>query len=75
MDLEMPRMNGMELYGRLAPELARRTLIVSGGSERPELAEWLTTHAKERVLRKPVDFEHLAGAIMALVHQHEERGG
>jgi hypothetical protein len=42
-------------------------LIVSGGSERPELAEWLSTHAVGRLLRKPVDFEQLAVALTALV--------
>jgi CheY-like chemotaxis protein len=67
LDLEMPRVNGMQAYERLAPELARRTLIVSGGSERPELAEWLSTHAVGRLLRKPVDFEQLAVALTALV--------
>jgi CheY-like chemotaxis protein len=67
MDLEMPRVNGMQAYERLAPELARRTLIISGGSERPELVEWLSTHAVGRLLRKPVDFEQLVATLTTLV--------
>ena len=56
MDLEMPRMDGRAALARLqqiAPELAKRTLIMTGGSSVLELQTWIESLGPGRVLFKP----------------------
>lgn len=66
MDLEMPRMNGRAAYERIAevaPPVARRTLIMSGGSGVLELQEWLNGLGPTRLLLKPFSSRRLVEAI------------
>ncbi len=56
MDLEMPRMNGRAALARLeeiAPALAKRTLIMTGGSSVLALQQWIDALGPGRVLFKP----------------------
>jgi CheY-like chemotaxis protein len=68
MDLDMPRANGKTALSRLeeiAPELARRTLIMTGGSNVPELQRWCDGLGA-RLLLKPVSRARLVDAIQSL---------
>jgi CheY-like chemotaxis protein len=67
-DLMMPGMSGMEFHQeiqKLAPELARRALFLTGGAFTPA-AQRFADELPDRVLLKPVDLERLR----ALLHQH-----
>ncbi len=70
MDLEMPILNGrqaLERLGVIAPELAERTLILTGGASTPELRRWLGDLAPGRVYKKPVAPSVLVAAINGLL--------
>jgi signal transduction histidine kinase len=75
-DLRMPRMGGIELYGRLEeqrPELARRVLFLSGDVS--QLAEPGNTPVpRERVLVKPVELAELERRIAAFVRELRASG-
>lgn len=56
-DVQMPRMNGVDLYRaieREIPAIAERVLFMTGGVFAPEVEAFLRT-LKDRVLRKPFD--------------------
>src|SRR5205823_9941071 len=66
MDVEMPRMDGRAAYAKIeaiAPELARRTLIMTGGSGVLELQQWLESLGPGRLLLKPFSRRRLEEAI------------
>ena len=65
LDVEMPQMNGVELFERLTAEHAARTVFVTGGG-REERQTWLGQFDPGRVLRKPVDLERLTSVIEAI---------
>lgn len=68
MDLMMPRMNGrlaLERIGEIAPELAARTVIMSGGSSDEALHAWLTGLGVGRLLLKPFSSEMLHETLHA----------
>jgi CheY-like chemotaxis protein len=68
MDLEMPRMNGRRALDRLreiSPELAERTVIMSGGSGDAELRAWLETLGAGRFLLKPFSKTTLHETLLA----------
>lgn len=69
-DLEMPKMNGreaLEEISKIAPLLAARSIVVTGGAKDPQLAAWLESLPAERVISKPTDGETLRKAIYDLV--------
>ncbi|MEO8798009.1 MAG: response regulator [Polyangiaceae bacterium] len=66
LDVEMPRMNGrdaLEAIAKLAPELAARAIIMSGGAWDSDLGQWLARLPPERVLWKPMTVDALRLAI------------
>jgi CheY-like chemotaxis protein len=68
MDLEMPRMNGRRALERLreiTPELAERTVIMSGGSGDDALRAWLETLGPGRFLLKPFSAKLLHETLLA----------
>jgi CheY-like chemotaxis protein len=68
MDLMMPRMNGRRALERLeaiAPELAARTVIMSGGSGDEDLRAWLVGLGTGRALLKPFSSRVLREALLA----------
>jgi CheY-like chemotaxis protein len=70
LDLEMPNLDGRQTLERLAvvaPALAARTLVVTGGSCDPALRQWLSELPPGRVHEKPVDVAVLVAAIEALL--------
>jgi CheY-like chemotaxis protein len=70
MDLEMPRMTGRVAFAKLeeiAPDLARRTLIMTGGSGVLELQQWLEGLGPGRLLLKPFSRRRLEEAIADLL--------
>ena len=70
MDLEMPRMSGRAAYVKLeeiAPQLARRTLIMTGGSSVLELQQWLEGLGPGRLLLKPFSRRRLEEAVADLL--------
>jgi CheY-like chemotaxis protein len=69
LDLEMPIMNGRRALAALsavAPALASRTLIVTGGASTPELQRWLGALPPGRVHGKPIHMDSLMAAIEGL---------
>jgi signal transduction histidine kinase len=67
-DLMMPGESGSEFYGWLCaahPELARRTIFVTGGAFTPR-AQALIASVPNAVLEKPFDFQRLRGLIASL---------
>lgn len=65
MDLEMPRLDGRRALARieeLAPDLARRTLIMTGGSNVLELQQWISSLGT-RLLLKPFSRRRFEEAI------------
>lgn len=68
-DLKMPRMNGVELYGFLVknrPELARRTLLLTGDLAQMEKGPAADIDA-ERVLLKPVKLSEVEQNLRSLI--------
>lgn len=68
-DLMMPDMSGMTLHAELArrhPELARRTVFVTGGAYTPESREFLDQAAVE-FLEKPFELDALRAVIARLL--------
>jgi CheY-like chemotaxis protein len=68
MDLEMPRADGRVALLRIeeiAPKIARRTVIMTGGSRVPELQRWCDGLGP-RLLLKPFSRKALVDAIVAL---------
>jgi CheY-like chemotaxis protein len=64
-DLSMRQMSGIELLGTIssiAPELARRTLFVTGGALTPAAAAFLDERS-DRVLEKPLTPEAVRSAV------------
>ena len=68
LDVEMPQMDGVELFERVSPELGARTVFVTGGG-REERRSWLEQFDSARVLRKPVDLERLRTVISDLAQR------
>jgi DNA-binding NarL/FixJ family response regulator len=70
MDLEMPNMNGRQALEKLAviaPELARRTILVTGGSSTREMQEWLSELPPDCVRMKPVNVASLMVSLDAIL--------
>jgi CheY-like chemotaxis protein len=65
LDIEMPQMDGIELFERLTREHAARTVFVTGGG-RAEREVWLGQFDPWRVLRKPVCLEKLTAVIKTI---------
>jgi CheY-like chemotaxis protein len=68
-DLMMPRMTGMELHEevqRRAPELAARTLFLTGGAFEARTRAFLSRVPNPR-LDKPFDLDHLRAAVETLL--------
>jgi CheY-like chemotaxis protein len=66
LDVEMPLLNGQRTLERLAviaPELARRTLVVTGGPWTEERQRWLEGLPKGRAFMEPVDLATLIASI------------
>ncbi|HEY7955101.1 MAG TPA: ATP-binding protein [Polyangia bacterium] len=75
-DVVMPEMNGIEFYGALQtshPELAHRTLFISGGITSEALHERVTGTGRP-CLAKPVDPQELVRSIRRLGRPFEELG-
>ena len=73
-DVEMPAMNGRELFERLVaiePTLVARILVMTGGAKAPALSAWVDGLPQERVLRKPIGLDGIFAAIRAVL---ESRG-
>ena len=73
-DLMMERGSGMDLYGWLEegrPELARRTLFLSGGGVTARARRFLD-RMKERAFAKPLDIQ---GLLARINHEIAEREG
>lgn len=64
LDLEMPRMDGVELFERLSADAASKTFLMTAGG-RKEQEAWLTGFDADRVLRKPIDLERLTAVVTA----------
>lgn len=72
MDVEMPRLNGREAFleiARIAPALAARTLVMTGGSGDAELLAWFQELGAGRSLLKPFSSAVLHQALSALLAQ------
>ena len=70
MDLEMPRMDGRVALAQLeqiAPELAKRTLIMTGGSNVLALQAWIESLGPGKVLFKPFSTRLLEEMLAELV--------
>ena len=65
LDVEMPTMDGVEMFTRLDPVHAARTLLVTAGG-RFEREGWVGRFADDRVFWKPVDLDRLMKAIESL---------
>ena len=65
LDVDMPGMDGEQTFARLPAAQADRTLILTGVGKF-ERRRWFATFPAGRVLRKPVDFEHLTTAITSM---------
>ncbi|MFB1483216.1 ATP-binding protein [Corallococcus sp. RDP092CA] len=68
-DLQMPGMDGIEVYQRLqeeAPALASRVVFISGGASSPEARAFMETVA-HRVLEKPVRPDVLLATVEAVL--------
>jgi DNA-binding response OmpR family regulator len=68
-DIMMPGGTGADLYAALlaeAPELASRTLFMTGGATTAETLAFVTAHAKN-VLPKPLDLANLRKRVDALL--------
>ena len=64
-DLVMPGMSGVEFHaalGRLDPDLAARTVFVTGGTFTRSAAEFVERMG-DRVLEKPVGAEQVRAAV------------
>ena len=61
-DLMMPEMSGMELYERVAAELQRRIIFITGGAFTPQARQFLAGVARPH-LEKPFDEDDLRRAI------------
>ncbi|MGH7326910.1 MAG: response regulator [Polyangiaceae bacterium] len=65
-DVEMPRMNGKETLAAIvsiAPRLAERAIVMSGGAWDTKLGAWLSSLPPHRLLRKPMSIEALRDAV------------
>ena len=59
-DVEMPAMDGRALLERLsvlAPAMASRTLVMTGGSGHAALQEWVARLDPQRVIHKPMNHD------------------
>lgn len=68
-DVMMPGGNGPELYAMLqreVPDLAERTIFMTGGATTPETIAFVEEHA-DRVLEKPLDLAEFRRRVDALV--------
>ena len=71
-DLSMPKLGGDGLVRWLEenqPAVARRVVVLTGGSSDPAQAAWLQGFDQERVLSKPCDVGELVRAIGAAVDE------
>ncbi len=69
LDVEMPNVNGMEAFHRIAiiaPDLSKRVLFLTGGAKDPVVDAWLKSFDPKRVLRKPISARELRGALERL---------
>lgn len=67
-DVLMPAGGGSRFYDELcrsAPELAKRTLFMTGGATSAEAKQFLARYA-DRIMLKPLDHEKLREAILAM---------
>lgn len=65
-DVEMPRLNGRDALAaieKIAPALAARAIVMSGGAWDQVLGTWLRTLPAERLLWKPMTPEALRKAL------------
>jgi PAS domain S-box-containing protein len=68
-DLMMPDMTGMELHGRLSeldPELAERTIFITGGAFTPSARDFLARVSNPR-LEKPFDADGLRALVAEML--------
>ena len=69
-DVEMPQMNGRELFGRLVAldaTLAARIIVMTAGPTAPDLAAWVDALPRGRVVRKPLGLDGFLAAIRAVL--------
>lgn len=69
-DLQMPEMNGMDLYREISarwPEMAERFLFLTGGATTAKAGEFLAGLARNRKLMKPVNGWKLERAIAGVL--------
>jgi CheY-like chemotaxis protein len=74
-DLMMPDVNGMQFYQRilrLAPDLARRMVFVTGGAFTTAAREFLDRVPNPRI-DKPVEATNLLAIVAGLVQPHAVR--
>jgi CheY-like chemotaxis protein len=68
-DVVMPRLTGIELHARLlrcAPDLADRTLFLTGGATNPAVASFLAERPG-KVIEKPCSAAALREAVAAVL--------
>jgi CheY-like chemotaxis protein len=75
-DMMMPRMNGMELFERIAgayPKLASRFVFMTGGATRPDVQAFLDSVPNEK-LYKPFSVPAVKSLVSRLVEAHGRSG-